>query len=172
MFKAFLEREQQHAGWRFWVLWVLLTNVAYFAGLGIERLLFGKINVYVALVLVGIAQGWALYRHLPDIWLTWTVGTAAGWAIGSASATLLLLPLVFSSMDPNSFIAIVLVGFWAGLIVGFPQWLVLRKHISQIGVWWIPLSSLAWGIFFPGALTGVALLLLLRNPTAPKETVS
>lgn len=37
-----LDNERTHAGWRFWLMFVIMTNVGLFPRLGLERVLFGE----------------------------------------------------------------------------------------------------------------------------------
>ena len=62
----FLAMELAHVGWRFWLLFVIATNLGFFAGLGVEYLIFGAVNVYVGMILSGVGQSWVLSRHFPE----------------------------------------------------------------------------------------------------------
>ncbi len=57
------------------------------------------------------------------LWAQWLLATTVGWIIGLASGGELGI----------------------GLIIGFTQWLVLRRYVSQAG-WWILVTALGWGI--------------------------
>jgi hypothetical protein len=66
-------------------------------------------------------------------------------------------------------------GVVIGTMTGLAQWVILRKEVHWAG-WWIVISALAWttglalipGVLtsgvMPGAITGIALELLLRHP--------
>lgn len=173
---AFLHSEKQLGGWRFWLLWVLATNLGFFAGIWLGSLVSGTFPQgtapYPAIViratvsavfvgsLVGLAQSLVLNRHISDN-DRWAMGTTIGWTIGvlaGASITLTLFPKI----DPNGIVYITLVGFIAGAVVGIPQWMALRDLFRISGAWWIPVSSLGWGILIPGLVTGIALVFILR----------
>ena len=56
-----------------------------------------------------------------------------------------------------------IIGFFAGAVVGIPQSWLLRRFGSSLSQWWVPISSLAWGIFFPGAVSGLFLARRLKR---------
>ena len=45
-------------------------------------------------------------------------------------------------------------GVFAGAVVGIPQSGLLRRFGSRLSPWWVPVSPV-WGIFFPGAVSGL-----------------
>ncbi len=79
---AFLELEAKHAGWRFWVVWVLATNLA-------------------------------------------------------------------------------------GALVGVPQQVVLARFDARLARGWVVISAVAWGVFFPGAVSGLFLAYRLHRQVRP-----
>ncbi len=105
-----------------------------------------------------------LYRCIPQAW-RWALFTAIAW-IGGAVILLVTIP---------SDLQLLLTGPIVGLCTGLAQWLILRCEVRWAG-WWIVVSALAWiagltllpGILSTGALagamTGIALSLLLHNP--------
>jgi hypothetical protein len=72
-----------------------------------------------------------------------------------------------------------LTGIVLGAAMGILQWLILQRHFYRAG-WWIVVSALAWtaGLSLltgpllvgavAGAVTGIALELLLRYPALMK----
>jgi hypothetical protein len=70
-------------------------------------------------------------------------------------------------------------GVVSGLTTGISQWLILRRAVTWAG-WWIVINFVGWstgmgflpGIFLTGviagAVTGLALVLLLRYPAQMK----
>ena len=118
-------------------------------------------------VAIALLQSIVLYKRIPKA-LHWAVASAIGWTIGWIAIVIWLPP----ELD---FLAPALIGTTTGIT----QWLVLRRLVYWSG-WWIPLSIVAWttGLSIiqgaltsgsiPGAITGLALVLLLRY--SPKES--
>ena len=94
----------------------------------------------------------------------WVIAGTIGWAIG-------WLIVFFAVPDGLEIIN----GLVVGLAMGIAGWLVLRREVHWAG-WWIMLSIVGWttGLALlpgflstgsmAGALTGICLELLLRNP--------
>jgi hypothetical protein len=145
--------------WGLWLQWVVATTLAWVLAwiLPIDLIFVG-----LGLVL-GLLQWLVLRQHLSQAgW--WVLASGVGWALGWV--------LAFVAISPEVGI---LAGTVVGASVGVAQWLVLRRERYQAG-WWIAVSILGWtvglvgfmGIFLvgavAGAVTGVALELLLRYP--------
>ena len=112
---------------------------------------------------------WLLLRHQVSWGRWWVVANIPGWAVGA----LVNLPWGLAT------------GWIVGLVVaGIMQWLLLRRQVSR-AIWWLLVSLVAWvagvgisltlpwctgpcsGAMFGvvvGAMTGVALVWLLRRP--------
>lgn len=183
--QSFWRQERLLAGWRFWIVWVVLTNIGFFGGLAAGRFLAGILvpnpegtgdligeAVMIGAVfatLTGLLQGLLLQRHaVPRE--SWTLATGFGWILGTLAAAFILF-----TIDPQTNTAdflrwVVPVGFIAGAVAGIPQSLVLRRSVETIGWWWIPVSSLAWGIFFPGAISGFVLARYLPKQEPGKKS--
>ena len=156
--RSFLSQEQLPVGWRFWLLWVLATNAGFFLGIAVELLLLGRITNAVAVPLAGVGQALVLNRHIPTRW-TWAVASALGWWVGMLLAAEVLRPLAPQlSFWPHA----MLFALVAGTVVGMSTLWVLRRAGLHVGWWWVPLSGVAWGVQFPGMVTGVVLTRLLR----------
>ncbi|NQU29096.1 MAG: hypothetical protein HQ525_00350 [Anaerolineae bacterium] len=155
--KQFLEKERTHAGWRFWLLFVIMTNVGFFPGLGLEKILFGEVNVYIATAFSGIGQAWVLSRHFPERG-QWAIASALGWFVGG-----LLSERVLASLIPDiSFtLNLFLFPIIAGGVMGIPLWLVLRRYLPQVGWWWILVSAIGPMTQFPGMVMGGVILWLM-----------
>ena len=108
-------------------------------------------------VIVGSAQAMVLRRRLPQL-RTWVAATALGaviaWALGMLPGTLMSLqesaPSAASS-GPSDTLQLVLavpMGLVGGAILGFPQWLILKRYISR-AAWWVGANSLAWACGMP-----------------------
>ena len=170
--REFWRKEREEAGWRFWAAWVILTNIGFFGGLYIGRFFaallipqtgammdrLGEAVIIGALfaTLIGLLQGILLQRHgVPRE--PWTLATGFGWIAGTLIAGFILFALDPQTSTTDIFGWVMPVGFIAGAVAGVPQWLVLRQNVPSIGWWWIPVSSLAWGIFLPGVISGLVL---------------
>lgn len=79
-------------------------------------------------------------------WLRWLLATIAGWTVG-----LVILILLPKTSVPTLVEGIFLM--LAGTLTSVAQWLVLRRHIRQVGRW-VPASVVGW-------IGGYALFLLL-----------
>ena len=66
----------------------------------------------------------------------------------------LLLGRFFPGLSEEGLAWTLLIGFFAGGIVGVPQRQVLHRLRPFLSDWWVPISSLAWGILFPGVVSG------------------
>ena len=90
MVNEFLAREQSDIGWRFWLLWVLATNVGFFPGLALGNQLSASVAEPVSsavvggmfAAMVGVAQWAVLRRHLPSTH-HWITATTIGWVLGA-----------------------------------------------------------------------------------------
>ncbi len=121
----------------------------------------------LAFVTVGIGLAvlqWLVLQHRIRKSWRWMVATALGWLLGST----LIQAFLPEGMD---FVAGVIIG----ITTGTAQWLVLRSELDWAG-WWIVISVVAWttgmallsGVMLTGvmagAITGLALILLIRFP--------
>jgi hypothetical protein len=145
--------------WALWLQWVMATTLGWLLGAAI----LPKVAPFSVGLLIGVLQWVVLRRYLRQAgwWiLASALGWAAGWGIVIAVAQLeiglLTEPLL-------------------GAAMGMLQWLVLRRQLRQAG-WWIVVSTLGWTVALTGladqllagavagAVTGIALELLLRYP--------
>jgi uncharacterized protein with PQ loop repeat len=158
--------------WKLWFQWVLANTVAETVGLG-GTLLIGflllsnaekTMGIVLAAVLgvlaatfiegtvVGTMQWLVLRRPLKSMrWRVWALATALGafvaWTLG-------MLPFLFTSADTGAtssaemsdlviYTLAAALGLVSGTILGFPQWLVLRRYVQKAG-WWVLANALAW----------------------------
>lgn len=174
----FFQREREAAGWRFWVLWVAATNAGFFPGLVLgnrlsaglaEPLASGGVSLSFG-ALVGFAQWLVLRRHLEHC-VHWITSTAFGWALGAFLGSWLFSRFA-PGLSPSGAVGIVSIGFFAGAIVGIPQRQLLLRSGPDLARHWVPLSSFAWGVFFPGVISGWVLgqRLTRRAQARPPET--
>ena len=108
-------------------------------------------------MIVGYAQTMVLRRRLPQLrsWISATVvGAVAAWTLGVLPSTVMSFIGAAShesSAEISDALQLLLaapMGMVAGAILGFPQWLVLRRYVSRAG-WWLPANALAWGCGMP-----------------------
>ena len=161
----FLENERTHAGWRFWLLFVIMTNVGFFPDLALERALFCEVNVFIATTFSGIGQAWVLSRHFPERG-QWAIASASGWLLGGLLSTRILAILV-----PEISFTLYLFVFplIAGAVMGIPLWLVLRRYLPQVGWWWVVVSAVGPAIQFPGMVMGGAIVWLMSQQEAARQ---
>lgn len=143
-----------------WFQWIMATTLGWLLG----TMIFPGLEATGAGVGVGVLQWPILYRRSPRAW-RWPLVTAAAWTGGSI--------LLRVAVSPE--LQFLLAGLILGPIVGLAQWLVIRERVRWAG-WWIVISIIAWitgltlmpGILttgaMVGALTGIALSLLLPDP--------
>ena len=86
------------------------------------------------------------------------MATGFGWVIGIAVGAWLDASVLHLSLVGWIFFAAAA----GGLLAGAAQAVVLAPHVPRAGLW-IPVSVLAWAIQFPGAVSGVALVRMLRR---------
>jgi len=175
----FFELERTKVGWRFWLLWVLATNVGFFGGLWLGSRLVsmvgpdpattaGKVadaTIGAAMIglLTGATQAATLARHGIK-WVGWTVATAVGWTVGIATAGLILFTINPDLVDSQFVGWIVPSALIAGAVVGVAQAAVLRRGSIEMAWKWVPIGIFGWGIQFPGMLPGVFLARWLTPP--------
>jgi len=143
--------------WALWFYWIMATTLGWLLG----SIFFQGIPVIVSGVAVAAFQWAVLYKRIPNAW-RWVIVSSLGWIIGY------VLFVIFFSSNLDF-----LLGPVTGGAVGIAQWFLLRKEVDWAG-WWIILSILAWttgltlvpGLLssgaLPGALTGLALIILFR----------
>ena len=146
-----------------WLGWVLASTIGWVIGFGIGFFLFDQIGsivyidgdellAYVALPSIGISLGmlqWLVLRHqLPQAgW--WILASLVGYlgALAVVRSPNVLIVTPESLLDDAAFF------FILGVVVGIPQWLVLRRHYSK-SFWWVLISTFGW----------MGFLLVVANP--------
>lgn len=143
--------------WALWFYWIMATTLGWLAG----NLFFEGIPVIVSGVAIAAFQWAVLYKRIHKAW-RWMVISSLGWIAGDILAVI-ILPADLSLLS----------GPIIGGVTGILQWILLRREIDWAG-WWIIISVLAWttgltlvpGLLtsgsLPGALTGLALVILFR----------
>jgi hypothetical protein len=105
---------------------------------------------------VGTAQWSVLRGPLPGIrWRTWAVATGAGaflaWLLGMIPSSVLSLGADSGGAgaapaEPSNKVVLALaflMGLVLGPVLGFAQWLVLRRFVSHAALW-MPANAFAW----------------------------
>ena len=158
--------------WRWWVLWVMATNIGWFGGLGLGIWLSGELRPAVSAALdpkmtevvlatvpgvldgifVGVCQWLVLRRKLSSMG-GWIPATAIGWPVGAFVAAWAIFT-AFPGTEIMSVRYIVGVAAAGGLMVGIPQQRVLAGKVPGAR-WWVPISVVGWAIQFPGMLPGL-----------------
>lgn len=145
--------------WALWFYWIMATTWGWLLG----SLILPGVTMILAGALVGVFQWLVLQGRIDRPW-RWIVATSIGWIAGYF-ITLFMLPQELETFT----------GMIIGLTTGFAQWMILRRELHWAG-WWIIFSAIGWitgltllpGILLTGtmagALTGLALEILLRNP--------
>jgi len=121
------------------------------------------LTIVISGFLVGSFQWLVLLGRISHPW-RWIVSTFFGWTIGYL-IMFFAIPVEFEMFE----------GAVIGLTTGIAQWMILRRELHWAG-WWIIFSIIGWttgltllpGIMLTGtmagALTGIALDVLLRHP--------
>ena len=143
--------------WALWFYWIMATTLGWLLG----SIFFQGIPVIISGVAVAAFQAAVLYQRIPKAW-RWVVFSSLGWILGY------IVHVFFLSYSFG-----LLLGPVMGGVVGIAQWFLLRREVDWAG-WWIIISALAWttgltvvpGLLtsgtLPGALTGLALVILFR----------
>ena len=143
--------------WALWFYWIMATTLGWLIG----NIFFKGIPVIISGVAIAVLQWAVLYKRIHRAW-RWVIQSSLGWIAGY------ILLTVFFQEDMGF-----LVGPVLGAAVGVVQWFLLRKEFDWAG-WWVIISMMAWttgltlmpGLLtsgaLPGALTGLALVILFR----------
>jgi len=149
--------------WALWFYWIMATTLGWLIG----NLFFQGIPVVIAGVLIAALQWSVLYKRMQKAW-RWFALSSLGWIAGYVLFVIFIPTFNF------------MVGPVMGGAVGVMQWFLLRKELNWAG-WWILISILAWttGLTvlpgsltsgsLPGALTGLALVILFRFSSKGKK---
>jgi hypothetical protein len=90
----------------------------------------------------GIQYALLRQRLAPMGW--WIFTTALGWSLAWLGISLRYNPLGPGTLS-NPGLAFALAGTLLGLLLGWAQWRMLRRHVSR-AIWWIPANMLAFAI--------------------------
>jgi hypothetical protein len=147
--------------WGLWFFWIMAVTWGWLLG----SLVLPGVTMIIAGFLVGVFQWLVLQGRIARPW-HWIVATSIGWMAGYF-ITLFMLPNELETLT----------GTIIGLTTGIAQWMILRKEFHW-ATWWIVFSTMGWttGLTLlpgtlstgtmAGALTGLCLEILFRNPKA------
>lgn len=79
--------------------------------------------------------GWAF-------WIQWVLASAVGWSLGP----MVQQALIEASGTSRSQLAL---GIGLGLMLGLAHWLIFLPQPYQVGIWWVLVSIIGWGIGWP-----------------------
>jgi hypothetical protein len=124
-------------------------------------------------VIVGLWQWSVLRSPFPHIakraWVSATVlGAVVAWFLGSLPSTLMDMGAQQSGAsveEPPVAVVLLLaaaMGLVLGVVLGYPQWRVLRGNVTKAGLW-IPANSVAWALGMP--IIFAAMDLAFASPT-------
>jgi hypothetical protein len=122
-------------------------------------------------VTVGGLQWWVARPVLPELSLRdWVAATSVGafvaWALGMLPSTLLSAAGAATpspeaaSVEPALWLQLLLavaMGLVLGPVLGFPQWLVLRRMVPRAG-WWVLANATAWALGMPMIFLATSLI--------------
>ena len=143
--------------WALWFYWIMATTLGWLLG----STLFAGIPLVIAGVAIAVMQWAVLYQRIHKAW-RWAILSSLAWITGY------ILFVIFVPAEMSF-----LVGPLIGGILGLVQWSLLKQEVEWSG-WWIIFSIVAWttgltvvpGLLtsgaLPGALTGLALVILFR----------
>ena len=194
---ATMRIERTRAEWGFWLQWVLASILGFAMGAAIGNAITDLISMALFGAVGGFMQWLVLRRQITGAgW--WVLASTLGFAIAplAAIAGVMVMSQVMS-LDGNPLTAPILLGVIFGVLSAIMPWLVLRRQLAR-AAWWVPahlLGSLvggalgivtfhavsairyydfSWamsGAMFGaglGAVTGITLLWLLRQPVPGK----
>lgn len=138
-----------------------LLWIAYFMGLEAQLGVMASAAVVVVGstllegTAVGVLQGQLLRRVLPRLslaswWSATAIGALIAWSLGMIPSTMMAMadtasaaPSPAEMSDALQYTLAALMGLVLGPVLAFPQWLVLRRHITHAGLW-IAANAVAW----------------------------
>jgi hypothetical protein len=148
-------------------LFFTLTGEA--SGAGMVLLSFGVAVASGAIeaTVVGLAQWWAMHPWFASLprrawWLGTLVGALLAYVLGYLPSTLINLsqaaaPTAAPVTEPPQIVVLLLaagMGFFAGALLSFAQWRVLRGRAARAWLW-IPANMLAWAAGMPVIFLGI-----------------
>jgi hypothetical protein len=180
--------EPRAAEWRFFVWWMLaflgfpLGGVLALLVVGsVEGVVSGALGGALAGAVIGAGQ-WLVLRRYLRVGPEWILATALGVAIGDALGALL-------AGAGTGIGDLLIIGLATGVVVGLLQWGLFLRGRLLLASLWPPVVAIAWpvgwtvtwafgidvergyyvfgatGALVFAAITGLAMLLMLRGPS-------
>jgi len=148
---------------------LLLLNAQKTMGVVAAAALAVLAGTFIEGIVVGTAQWLVLHRPLQSLrWWVWVLATAIGaflaWTLGMIPSTFMFTDSNMGGATPAQMSDLVVyalaaaMGFVLGLILGIPQWLVLRRHLPKAG-WWVLANALAWMVGMVIVFVGTSFIL-------------
>jgi hypothetical protein len=183
---------QKKSSWLFFLSWITATVIGAVLGFTISLYIGNRLPaspnlpvIILAFFLVNFAGivatclQWTILSIFIKRSIAWLVTGLLGWCFPFAAILLLFVHITGQSAD------LIAAG---GLTAGFLQWLTMRKWVPRAG-WWILANTIGWSLvvlllsrptplqlplawgywsmlplpFFPGVITGVAMMLLMKS---------
>ena len=163
-----MNTERTNIGTGFWLQWVLASMLGFAAGAAIGNAVANWIFTALCGAVGGFMQWLVLRRQIAGAgW--WVLASTLGFAIApiAALAGVMAMSQVMS-LDANPMAAPILLGVLFGILSAIMPWLVLRRQVARAG-WWVPahlLGSLVGGAMGIVAFHAMALLRLYQLPWA------
>jgi len=177
--------------WRFGLRWVLLAFAGLIASIPLvgalavaatlivriiganENILdkfdFGIVGIEISIgAMVGFIQGLALRRVIKTK-ISWVLANVIGFAISSCIQTLatFVWKLPGDMVFPLGVLGLAIGFVVGGMLSGVMQQRILRHHVRHSG-WWVPASTIGWGLGLIGFAAGFAILHpILPKPASP-----
>jgi hypothetical protein len=140
-----------------------LLGYGLFAYLGEPQTPLSVLGFMLLMTSTGIVEGtivgWFQWRIIRDLfekisfkswWLATLIGALTAWFLGSLPSSLMGMgaeEVGSTPIEPPLALVLLLacgMGLVLGIILGLPQWRVLREHVNRAWIW-LPANSLAWG---------------------------
>lgn len=186
---------QKKSGWLFFLFWIIATVTGAALGFVTSLYIGNRLPasptapvLILAFFLVNFAGifatcfQWAVLGIFIKRSIAWLVTGLIGWCFPFAAILILFVRITGQSAD------LIAAG---GLTAGFLQWLTMRKWVPRAG-WWILANTIGWSLvvvllsrptpfqlptswgywsmlllpFFPGVITGVTMMLLMKSARA------
>ncbi len=163
---TFLITEREQAGWRFLLMWLLMTNIGFLIGAILELIFMGQLNLIFAVPLAALGQAYVINRHI-SIYLPWWIGTTLFWLLGLFISSMVLNFMAQPNTVLLQLVYLSVTAFVAGLFAGIPQWAFMRDWLP-VGIWWLLASAINAALFFlPGLIAGIILMRIITADKVP-----
>ena len=187
-----MQSQRNDIGWRFWHSWVLATAIGWAVGIitafivaHLVNIVYPKETNLVVGLCLGAVVGYMQKRFAHNPMTAsgrWVLSTSIGMGI---PFVVVVIADELRGGTPAALSSPLLTVAVGGLITGLLQMRNMRRH-SRISGWWILASIVGWGLAWLvvdigfgiglllagallGAVTGGAIVWLLRCPRSPEQ---